>query len=325
MPGSRSAGLRELGIRPISKTVAGRKLVVFRTESGQVAVMHAGCAHMGADLAQGRVVGESIQCPFHHWQFGKDGACTHIPAEPRAKPVACQPANFAVEQQGLVFMFNGPEPAFDLPFFPNASSEQLHRAQPFQFLLECPWYMVGANGVDLQHFRTTHDRELLEPPMVDYPGPFVHHVKTKFAVVGRGPADGLTRSFAGSEVTMDVTDWMGTLFFVRATFRRTQTFGMVGLLPLQPSRTLVTVTTFVRRSQGRIGRGVFDPANAAVRRFFVQNFLKPDVSRSQGTDYYPDRLIDADALLADYFAWLGRIHNGPPKRNASLSATLESI
>ncbi len=314
----------ELGHRPVSKKLVGRELVVFRTERGRVAVMHARCAHMGADLVGGRVVGESIQCPFHHWQFGVDGSCMRIPAEPETTPTACQTAFSAVEQHGLVFMFNGSEPKFELPFFPNQLPYQLHRAKPFQFILECPWYMVGANGVDIQHFRATHDRELLETPMVDYHEPFTHRTKMKFAVVGRGLADGLTRSFAGPEVTMEVTDWLGTLFFVKATFRRTQTFGMVGLLPLKPSRTLVTVTTFVRRSDSRIGRHMFDPANAAIRRFFVRNFLRPDIARSEGTDYHPDRLIAADALMADYFVWLGRVH-GCPTQDTSLPAASEFV
>ena len=58
----------------------GRELVLFRTESGQPAVLNAFCPHLGAHLGHGgHVEGESISCPFHAWKFDGDGFCTDLP------------------------------------------------------------------------------------------------------------------------------------------------------------------------------------------------------------------------------------------------------
>src|SRR5207244_4830148 len=108
---------------------------------------------------------------------------------------------------------------------------------------------IGANGVDVQHFQATHDRELMGTPTISYPERFAHRAVTCFRVAGRGWRDWLTRRVAGDTVEMDVTDWAGTLFFVRATFRRTRTFGMVSMLPVDRDRTLIYVLVSLRRSR----------------------------------------------------------------------------
>ena len=215
-----------------------------------------------------------------------------------------------MERHGGIFFFNGAEPDFPLPFFDGCDEAELATAPAFTLLLDCPWYMVGANGVDVQHFQATHDRELVGPPRISHPDRFTHQAVTQFRVAGRGWRDWLTRRVAGTTVEMNVTDWAGTLFFVRARFRRTQTFGMVSMLPLDKGRTLVYVRVSVRRSRNLVGRILWDPINARVRRFFIRKFLEPDIARSAGTRLQPQRLIAADQCLAEYFAWLYTLH-GP--------------
>ena len=61
-------------------TCVGRELAVFRGEDGVAAVLDAYCPHLGANLAAGGTVeGNSLACPFHGWQFNKEGVCVKIP------------------------------------------------------------------------------------------------------------------------------------------------------------------------------------------------------------------------------------------------------
>ena len=58
----------------------GQDLVMFRTRQGRVHVFDAYCAHLGAHLGEGgRVVGETLRCPFHGWQYEGSGKCVAIP------------------------------------------------------------------------------------------------------------------------------------------------------------------------------------------------------------------------------------------------------
>jgi nitrite reductase/ring-hydroxylating ferredoxin subunit len=309
---------RELDRGPVARTVWGRQLVAFRTQTGRVGVLDARCVHMGSSLAHGEVVGESIRCPFHHWQFGIDGVCTGIPATGDAIPEFARQQSYpAQERNGCVFFFGGDQPDYALPFFDGVTSEELAHAAPFTLELGCPWYMVGANGIDVQHFRATHGRRMLGPPLIEHPHPLAHRATTRFEVVGNSIWDCITRSVAGPEVTMRVTDWGGTLFFVEATFRRTQTFGMVSLLPLARARTLVMVTVAVKKRQS-LGGWLLNRLNARIRRRFIQEFLAADVERSQGTDVNLQTLIDADRLLKDYYCWLQNLYAPANGREATI-------
>ncbi len=57
-----------------------RDMVLYRTAKGAVGLVHPACPHLGAHLGHGgEVVGESLRCPFHHWQYDTQGVITDIP------------------------------------------------------------------------------------------------------------------------------------------------------------------------------------------------------------------------------------------------------
>src|SRR5437879_2405069 len=100
--------VRELCHRPVSKDLLGRRLVSFRTETGKLVVLDARCSHLRADLGNGCVVGETVQCPYHNWRYDATGRCVHIPAGVAIPDFARQRSYPAIERHGLIFFFNGP-------------------------------------------------------------------------------------------------------------------------------------------------------------------------------------------------------------------------
>ncbi|QKT13576.1 Rieske 2Fe-2S domain-containing protein [Rhodococcus sp. W8901] len=87
----------------------GTKLVVFADSQGELQVLDAYCRHMGGDLSQGEVKGDSVACPFHDWRWNGKGRCTDIPYARRVPPLARTRAWTTMEKDGLVFVWHDPE------------------------------------------------------------------------------------------------------------------------------------------------------------------------------------------------------------------------
>ncbi|MSU59990.1 MAG: hypothetical protein EXS35_17780 [Pedosphaera sp.] len=308
-------GSEALNRGPVSIELGGRTFVGYRPQSGRAVVLSGRCSHLGAQLGNGAVCGERLVCPLHGWEYGPDGGCEKIPAADVIPDFARQNSYPTEERGGHVFFFNRRQARFALPFFKGLTPDQLLPAKPFELIADAPWYFVGANGFDVQHFRMAHDRTLLGPPEVSSPSPFARRVVATFAVTGHSFQDRLTRRLAGPHVTMDVTVWCGSLILVRAEFQRTTSYGIFNVLPIDAHRTLGRVIVWVKRSNSVLGRGLFDPLNAAIHRFFIQTFLRSDLPRIAGLHYQPEHLIDADGILSDYFDWLEKVSEPLPTEN----------
>jgi nitrite reductase/ring-hydroxylating ferredoxin subunit len=297
----------ELNRGPVTVELCGRPFVGYRTRSGRAVVLSGRCSHLGAHLGHGSIRGERLVCPLHGWEYGPSGVCEKIPSTEIIPDFARQCSYPTQQCGGHVFFFNRQQARFALPFFDGVTPDELLPAKPFELIAETPWYFVGANGFDIQHFRMAHDRTLLEQPQVGSDSPFARRVVAKFSVSGNSYQDRLTRLIAGPSVIMDVTVWCGTLILVRAEFRRTTSFGIFNVLPIDANRTRGRVIVWVKRSQSVLGRMAFDPLNAAIRRLFIQAFLRSDLPRIADLRYQPGNLIAADRVLSDYFAWLEKV------------------
>ena len=79
LPVLESSALKKSQILPIF--AFGNDLVAFRSTAGEVTVLDAYCPHLGAHLGYGgRVMDDTVNCPFHGWVVNQNGDCIHIPA-----------------------------------------------------------------------------------------------------------------------------------------------------------------------------------------------------------------------------------------------------
>ncbi len=301
--------LQELRGKPVRfQLPPAQSFVAFCGSDGRPTVLSGRCAHMQADLANGVVCQGRIACPLHGWEYAEDGRCDRIPVS-KEIPAFARQTRFPTETRGEhVFFFNRPEARFALPFFEDVSANRLFAARPFEFVVDAPWYLVGANGFDLQHFRCAHDRTLADEPIIDTPATYAWRLRAKFKVTGSSWMDRLTRLVSGPDVAMSVTNWCGNLVLVTATFRRTTSYGIVSFVPLDNQRTRVRDIVWIPRSRTALGRALVDPVDALIRRSFIREFVRSDVQRSAGLRYDRKRMIEADKVLVDYLDWLAPLH-----------------
>jgi phenylpropionate dioxygenase-like ring-hydroxylating dioxygenase large terminal subunit len=132
------------------------KIVVFRAPDGTVRAMSAYCPHVGADLSVGKIVDGRVQCAFHHWEYDADGYCVKTGIGDPPPKSACLFMFPVQERFGIVWVFNGEEPLFDLPQLPYADSELVSTAYRFGPTLHCDPWIFAANTPDMQHLKVVH-------------------------------------------------------------------------------------------------------------------------------------------------------------------------
>ena len=294
-----------LRARPVGAEVAGRRVAVFRGADGHPAAIDGDCSHMGADLSCGTVSNGRLQCPFHGWEYAANGRCVRIPAQ-RDVPAFARQRSYAVdERHGLLFAFLGREPLFPLPEFFEPTEAPLIAGRPTRYSSECPWFMFGGNGFDLQHFALVHDRQLVGEPEVDAPAPFARRIRFSSQIVGASAGDRMLRRLLGERVEVSITAWAGNLIAVTARFRRAVSRLLFAASPLEDGRTRADLFVFAERFSP--WRRWLQPLSLEVRRMLTTRFVQDDNKRVRRAAYHPGALIEADRAMIDYYVWLASL------------------
>lgn len=139
------------------------RVVVFRADDGVARVLSAYCPHLGADLAVGEVADNHLRCAFHHWHYDGEGACVRTGIGDRPPPQARLFRFPTVERWGIVWVFNGETPLFDLPDLGDEAGLAIG-SYKYPDTFSCDPWVFAANTPDLQHIQVVHKVTFTEDP-----------------------------------------------------------------------------------------------------------------------------------------------------------------
>jgi phenylpropionate dioxygenase-like ring-hydroxylating dioxygenase large terminal subunit len=132
------------------------RIVLLRGEDGRAQALSAYCPHVGADLSVGKIVGNHLQCAFHHWQYDVRGVCVKTgigDPPPKSARLFVFPTQ---ERYGIIWVFNGETPLFKLPDLPFPDDQLVHRSYRFGALFNSDPWVFAANTPDMQHLKVVH-------------------------------------------------------------------------------------------------------------------------------------------------------------------------
>lgn len=171
--------------------------VLFRTGSGEVGVMDAYCPHLGAHLGHGgRVAGESVRCPFHGWEWGREGSCTGIPYAKRIPPGLEIGVLPVCERNGAVFAWHhaeGAEPDWEVPELPEFHDPAWTEPEHLEMDIATCCQELGENAHDPAHFVSVHG--VPNPPAseIEFQGRTKISINRGAFETPRGPVETLIR------------------------------------------------------------------------------------------------------------------------------------
>lgn len=137
--------------------------VIYRSDSGRVALLDAHCPHLGANLSSdgGRLSGDNILCPFHGWTFDPTGRCVDIPYASKIPEKAINALRGwpVMEKNGFITMWYDPEdnaPEEYLPDIPAWGGNGWGDWNFSRSRIQAKACDIIENIVDIAHFPHVH-------------------------------------------------------------------------------------------------------------------------------------------------------------------------
>ena len=99
----------EVGEEPLARTLIENKVVLFRDADGELGMILNRCPHRFAPLSAGKIIDDTIQCPYHGLRFNKSGECVYNPHAKNGGPLRAADIQAwpVMERYGVIWFWPG--------------------------------------------------------------------------------------------------------------------------------------------------------------------------------------------------------------------------
>lgn len=145
----------------MARDILGERVLLYRQEDGTAVAVSGICPHRAFPLEKGRLVGDSVQCGYHGFTFGPDGACQRVPSQNGVPQHAALRRYPVVERGGVVWIWTGEESTADPALLPDLAAIGLDapgwtvEIHPVA-TVEARYTLLIENLLDLSHVTFIH-------------------------------------------------------------------------------------------------------------------------------------------------------------------------
>jgi phenylpropionate dioxygenase-like ring-hydroxylating dioxygenase large terminal subunit len=164
---------REVGRKPLARTICGEPVVLYRKLDGGVVALHDACPHRLLPLSMGLVEGDNLRCRYHGVLFDQGGRCLEMPGEQqRLDALRVKQAYPVIERYRFVWVWIGEAEKADPSLLPNLWPCE-NEGWAFEgdvYHIKADYRLMIDNLMDLTHETHVHptsigQAELLETPL----------------------------------------------------------------------------------------------------------------------------------------------------------------
>lgn len=162
---------RDVGGKPLGRTICGEKIVFYRKRDRGVVAMEDCCPHRLLPLSKGFVQDDRLVCGYHGLAFADGGRCVHMPSQGTINPNAHIRHYPVAERHRFVWVWIGAAEKADEASIPDLPwcSDPAWAFDGGTYHTLCDYRLVIDNLMDLTHETYVHagsigQKELTETP-----------------------------------------------------------------------------------------------------------------------------------------------------------------
>jgi vanillate O-demethylase monooxygenase subunit len=161
---------KEIGGKPLARTVCEERIVLFRTGAGDAVALADRCPHRLAPLSFGRVIGDQIQCGYHGLCFDREGQCVRVPGQEQAARARVRKYPLA-ERHGFAWVWLGDVELANPDLVPDFHwmDDPAWASVPGYHHFAANYQLVNDNLLDLSHESFVHEETIGNESVAEAP------------------------------------------------------------------------------------------------------------------------------------------------------------
>jgi vanillate O-demethylase monooxygenase subunit len=166
----------ELGRRLLPRTVAGRRLVLYRRTDGAPVALENACWHRLLPLDKGHLKGDEVVCGYHGLVYDADGRCTFMPSQETINPAARVTSYPVQERHRFVWVWTGDPALADPAAIPDLhwNDDPAWAGDGGLIPVRCNYKLIVDNLMDLTHETFVHGSSIGQDAVAEAPFQITH-------------------------------------------------------------------------------------------------------------------------------------------------------